>query len=234
MTAFNPRVRALIVGAGVFALVAVAAGGAFAASNPATLYACFNTAGQVAMGDVAQCKLAGGGRLVSWPTVGVPGPTGATGATGLTGATGPKGATGATGADGPAGATGPIGPTGAQGVAGAGTVTGLYSITRPAEFVTVESNAEFTVQLGCRVFGSDVWAEWNITNQSGAPLTHTVVSSNEIPTFFQDNGVNGGFPVKEHHGPVHVWVAGSSETFYAVFVVYGVADSDTCQVFATH
>ncbi|MCU0506504.1 MAG: hypothetical protein MUE82_12185 [Chloroflexi bacterium] len=95
MPAFRHRIRALAVGVGAFALVAVAAGGTFAASNPATLYACYDAYGNVRMGDTAQCKLPGGGRLVNWSTAGIPGPTGPTGATGPTGPTGPAGATGA-------------------------------------------------------------------------------------------------------------------------------------------
>jgi hypothetical protein len=95
MPAFRPRIRALAVGVGAFALVAVGVGGTVAASNPATLYACYDAYGNVRMGDTAQCKLPGGGRLVNWSTVGVPGPTGATGATGPTGPTGPTGAPGA-------------------------------------------------------------------------------------------------------------------------------------------
>ncbi len=79
------RFRALAVGVAAFALIAVAAGGAFAASNPATLYACYDAYGNVRMSDVAQCRLPGGGRLVYWGTVAVPGPTGPTGATGATG-----------------------------------------------------------------------------------------------------------------------------------------------------
>jgi hypothetical protein len=97
MPASRHRIRALAVGVGAFALVAVAAGGTFAASNPATLYACYDVSGNVRMSDVPQCKLATGGRLVNWSTVGVPGPVGATGATG------PTGATGATGPQGPSG-----------------------------------------------------------------------------------------------------------------------------------
>ena len=94
MPAFRPRVRALAVGIGAFALVAVAAGGTFAASNPATLYACYDAYGNVRMGDTAQCKLPGGGRLVSWGSVG---PTGATGPAGPTGPTGPQGPAGVSG-----------------------------------------------------------------------------------------------------------------------------------------
>ena len=103
MPSFRPRIRALAVGAGAFALVAVAAGGTFAASNPATLYACYDAYGNVRMGDTAQCKLPGGGRLVSWGSVG---PTGATGPAGPTGAIGPTGPTGPTGPQGPAGVSG--------------------------------------------------------------------------------------------------------------------------------
>ena len=94
MPALHPRFRVLAVGVSAFALVAVAAGGTFAASNPSTLYACYDPYGNVRMGDTAQCKLPGGGRLVSWGTVGPMGPTGATGAAGPTGPTGPTGATG--------------------------------------------------------------------------------------------------------------------------------------------
>lgn len=96
MPKFSARVRAATVAASAFALVAVAAGGTLAAStNPPTLYACYNTAGQVALSDINQCKLSGGGRLVYWSTQGVPGPTGAVGPTGPTGSTGQTGAPGA-------------------------------------------------------------------------------------------------------------------------------------------
>jgi hypothetical protein len=110
------RLRPLVVGAAAIALVAVAAGGTFAASNPATLYACYDAAGNVRMTDVGTCKLPGGGRLVSWPAAGATGPMGAPGPMGVvgpTGATGSVGPTGATGADGPTGDNGAVGPTGA-------------------------------------------------------------------------------------------------------------------------
>ena len=110
MPAFRPRVRALAVGISAFTLVAVAAGGTFAASNPATLYACYDVYGNVRMGDTAQCKLPGGGRLVSWGSVGPTGPTGAQGPTGATGPAGPTGAQGPTGPTGPPGPTGPAAP----------------------------------------------------------------------------------------------------------------------------
>jgi hypothetical protein len=97
MPTIRPRVRALVAGVSVFALAAVAAGGTFAASNPATLYACYDAYGNVRMGDTAQCKLPGGGRLVNWSTAGIPGPTGPTGPIGPTGPTGPTGASGPVG-----------------------------------------------------------------------------------------------------------------------------------------
>lgn len=100
MLSFPTRLRAAAVAASAFALVAVAAGGTLAASTPTTLYACFNTSGAVTMSTTAQCKLAGGGQLVGFNTVGPTGPTGPTGATGSTGATGPTGATGSTGPSG--------------------------------------------------------------------------------------------------------------------------------------
>jgi hypothetical protein len=118
MSAFRPRLRAAIVGASVFALAAVAAGGTFAASNPATLYACYDVYGNVRMSDIAQCKLPGGGRLVSFNTVGPTGPAGPTGATGATGPTGPAG-----------GPTGPTGPTGPAGPSVVGSATHVWSNT---------------------------------------------------------------------------------------------------------
>jgi hypothetical protein len=94
MPAFHPRIRALGIGAAAIALLAVGVGGTFAASNPATLYACYDVYGNVRMSDTAQCKLPGGGRLAYWSTAGVPGPTGPTGPTGATGSTGATGAPG--------------------------------------------------------------------------------------------------------------------------------------------
>ncbi len=133
MPAMRPRIRALMVGAGAFVLVVVVVGGAIAASNPPTLYACYNTSGQVAMSDIAQCKLTGGGRLVSWSTAGVPGPTGPAGATGPTGPAGPTGAAGdgvrtiaglVQGADGA--------PMEGGGYTAERILTGIYRITFPA------------------------------------------------------------------------------------------------------
>ena len=100
MPAFHPRTRALAVGVSAIALVAIGVGGTVAASNPPTLYACYDVNGNVRMSDSAICKLPGGGRLASWGTTGVPGPTGPVGATGPIGATGVAGPTGATGPSG--------------------------------------------------------------------------------------------------------------------------------------
>jgi hypothetical protein len=107
MPAFHPRVRALVVGASALALVAVGVGGTVAASNPPTVYACFNTSGAVSMSASNTCLLPGGGRLATINASGVAGPAGATGVAGPTGATGVAGPTGTTG---PTGATGPQGP----------------------------------------------------------------------------------------------------------------------------
>jgi hypothetical protein len=110
----RPRARVVVVGAAAIALVAVGAGGTLAASNPATLYACYNVYGVVRMTDANTCKLPGGGRLVSWGTgpAGPTGPQGASGPTGPAGDTGPAGPTGAAGPTGPTGATGLVGPAG--------------------------------------------------------------------------------------------------------------------------
>jgi hypothetical protein len=94
MPASRSRPRALIVGASALALLAIAAGGTFAASNPPTLYACFDTSGNVRMSASALCQLPGGGRLVSFNTIGPVGPTGPIGPAGPTGMTGPVGPAG--------------------------------------------------------------------------------------------------------------------------------------------
>jgi hypothetical protein len=125
------QLRALAVGVSAFALVAVAAGGALAASTPTTLYACFNTYGQVAMGTTAQCKLTGGGQLVGFNTVGP---------------TGPIGPTGAAGSAGSAGATGPTGPTGAAGSASFEYTTDGGVDPAPAQAGTVYT---YTHTLDC-------------------------------------------------------------------------------------
>ena len=109
MPAFHPRVRAAVIGISAFALVAIAAGGTFAASNPSTLYACFDVNGNVRLSDKAMCQLPGGGRLASWGTAAVPGPTGAVG---------------------PTGATGPIGATGPKGDAGTGVGVASYHVSQ--------------------------------------------------------------------------------------------------------
>ena len=97
MPAFHPRIRALVVGASAIALVAIGVGGTVAASNPPTVYACFDVNGNVRMSSSNLCQLPGGGRLVTINAAGVAGPTGATGPQGPTGATGPSGPTGPTG-----------------------------------------------------------------------------------------------------------------------------------------
>ena len=93
MVAVQRHARALATAVAGTALVVVAAGGTLAASNPPTLYACYDAYGNVRMGDTPQCRLPGG-RLVSWSTTAVPGPPGPKGATGPTGPTGPVGISG--------------------------------------------------------------------------------------------------------------------------------------------
>ncbi len=103
MASFDTRLRGAAAGLSVVTLLTLAAGSTVAASNPTTLYACFDPYGNVRMGDTAQCKLPGGGRLVWWTTTQVPGPTGPAGAPGAPGAPGTAGPTGPTGAAGPGG-----------------------------------------------------------------------------------------------------------------------------------
>jgi hypothetical protein len=96
MPAFPYRLRAAAVAVSAIALLAVAAGGTFAASNPPTLYACFDVNGNVRLSDKNMCQLPAGGRLVSFNTVGIQGPTGPIGTTGPAGATGPNAITAGT------------------------------------------------------------------------------------------------------------------------------------------
>ena len=90
MVTAHLHLRAAATAVAGFVVVVVAAGGTFAASNPATLYACYDVYGNVRMGDTPQCRLPGG-RLVYWNTAPVPGPTGPKGATGPTGPVGISG-----------------------------------------------------------------------------------------------------------------------------------------------
>ena len=128
MPASRSRLRALAVGASAIALVAIGVGGTVAASNPTTLYACYDVYGNVRMSDTAQCKLPGGGRLASWGTAAVSGPTGPTG---------------------PMGATGPTGAIGAQGPAGAGSGTTYYHVAFGTT-TTVPTLPWLTVGIHCR------------------------------------------------------------------------------------
>ncbi len=156
MPASFGRPRALAVGVSAFALVVVAAGGTLAAStNPPTLYACYNTSGQVAMSDLNTCRLPGGGRLVSWGTQPVPGPTGATG---LTGATGPTGATGA---------------TGAKGEPGSGTGWAHHSTVVNGDTWTLFSTADYTVTVTCLNTGINTGV---LRVTTSAPNAHAVVN----------------------------------------------------------
>jgi len=147
MSGFQPRLRALIVGVSALALVAIGVGGTVAASNPPTLYACFNTSGAVAMSTSAQCKLAGGGQLATINAAGVAGSQGVAGPTGATGVAGPAGATGVAGLTGPTGATG----------AGVTTNRVVYQSGQGGAFYN--DNAGTFLVLGCSGVGAPVGSQ---------------------------------------------------------------------------
>ncbi len=154
MPALRPRFRALAVGIAAFSLVSVAAGGTLAAStNPPTLYACFNTSGQVSMATVPQCKLPGGGQLAYWGTQGVPGPTGA------------------------AGATGPTGATGATGAPGAGSATNIVNTPDDSQFHPLWSGPGLTIQLKCDGGNSEINAA---VPQGTVDASYTYVGINGV------------------------------------------------------
>ncbi len=184
MPALRPRIRVLAVGAAAVALLAVGAGGTVAASNPATLYACYDVYGNVRMGDTAQCKLPGGGRLVNWGSVG------------------PMGPTGPAGPQGPVGATGPVGPTGPQGPSAAASAVRLEvpfgfapgtivvvgptltaSVWCPVGTTAVGGWGDVTAGpaddgkyplRGTRVFADRVQATWMVTAPNLSTVTFTV------------------------------------------------------------
>jgi hypothetical protein len=149
MSALRPRLRAGIVGVATLALIAVAAGATFAASNPPTLYACFDVYGNVRMTDVNTCKLPGGGRLVSWSTVSVPGPQGPQGPQGMPG---------------PVGARGPTGPAGADGSG----ISGDSGTVAVGEEASLASDVDFAVVLRCT---ADNAGRLVITNAGASDLT---------------------------------------------------------------
>jgi hypothetical protein len=176
MSPFHPRIRALAVGASAIALVAIGVGGTVAASNPATLYACYDVNGNVRMSDSAICKLPGGGRLASWGTTGVPGPTGLTGA------------------------TGPTGATGAQGPAGAGSGTTLYHVAFGTT-TTVLTLPWLTVGIHCQ---SSVSRDVTLTVPAGvtASLAANLIQydNSTTPNRFYTGSI--GLPVGNSFNPV--------------------------------
>jgi hypothetical protein len=147
MAPSRPRIRAVVVMLAAFTLIAVGSGGALAASNPTTLYACYDVYGNVRMSDAAQCKLPGGGRLVSWGTVGPMGPTGPAGPAG------PAGATGATGPTGPAGATGPTGP-----------MPDFYTMASPSNPIIIGPNATVVTSIACSPGDAVVAGAWDVAS----------------------------------------------------------------------
>ena len=168
-----PRLRALVVAALAFGLVAVAAGGALAASNPATLYACFDKHGNVRVSDTKACLLPGGGHLVSWRTAQIPGPKGPTGPVGPTG---PAGATGL---------TGPAGATGATGPAATSTQTLRWDrLTAPPGSFAVGTQTGKTKECPAGSVATGGWATVEAANS--ADFAHLVLLSSgpEIGTSF--------------------------------------------------
>ncbi len=221
MLAFRHRIRALVVGAAAIALVTIGAGGTLAASTTPSVYACYNSYGQVAMASAPQCKLAGGGQLVQINTQGIPGPigpTGAMGATGPTGPTGPAGATGvagATGETGVAGASGPTGPTGPAGAAGLGprawgTVAydGTFWIPPVGlTAVTITAPGEYCVN----VQGLTSFADFRTFTATSGSATRLV---SIVPGYLQNCGPGPGLVVKVTD------LAGAPATASFVIVVY--------------
>ena len=213
MHASRVGLRTLAVGAAVFALVAVAvaAGGTLAAStNPPTLYACYNAYGQVAMGDLNTCKLTGGGRLVSWSTAGVPGPTGP---------------------------TGPIGPTGAQGAPGVSGTSVLLSFPAATFNLPVFTGSQFTVGIGCTPSaGGRPEPHYAISNLSTGSVTYAIAtggSSSSGSTVPAGGGTGGGWNPTLFPGATDLWVFGAGEAFHVVFSTGAYTDT-TCQIAATY
>ncbi len=215
MHASRIGLRTLAVGTAAFALVAVAAGGTLAAStNPPTLYACYNTSGQVAMSDLNTCKLTGGGRLVSWSTVPQPGPTG------------PQGATGATG------------PKGAQGASGSGATTHLVKFAAPTTRVTVFDGAEFSVDLYCDKSQPTPLMGRYIVTKSGKTATFTEQRTNAVSVTSENLGSNSSsgsaWTLTVVQPGDELWVAGDTETFHMSMTVAQYAGDGSCQLFATY
>ncbi len=188
MPASLGRLRVAAVGISAFALVAVASGGTLAASNPPVLYACFNAYGQVAMGTTNQCKLAGGGQLVSFNTVGP---------------TGPQGPVGPTGPSGPQGIQGPTGPQGATGPSGS-SVT--YATAVPTANVPQSQHtkiAELSLPAGSYLLTATLTAEDDASGGNGEVSMDCALSLNfpvNINSPLQLGGVDIGSE-SQPHGP---------------------------------
>lgn len=208
-TKLPSRLRAVVVGAAAVTLVVIGSGGAFAASNPATLYACFDANGNVRMTDINTCKLPGGGRLVSWGTSGATGPTGPTGPNGPTGPAGLLGAngpTGATGLTGPAGVgpTGPAGPAMAlfeyNGAMGAGaTMEWITNAPVGAIFglTCAQDGNSMQVRLGSPTGTSRIWQLSDSMVAASVPGIATLpVSGKQFRPVMALGNASDGTPVK--------------------------------------
>ena len=214
MPASHARLRALAVGIAAFALVSIAAGGTLAAStNPPTLYACFNSYGQVAMSTVPQCKLAGGGQLAYWSTVPAPGPTG------------PIGPTGATGA------------TGAQGPAGTGATTHLLVFSGTTS-IPVYSGAAFSVALTCdkaqALMGRSIQVTQPSANVVFTEQRENAVSITTDTYYGQIGSNNSAWTLTTVEPGDELWIAGGAEAFHVRFTATEYAPDGSCQLFATY
>ena len=206
MPALRPRLRAVMVGSSVFALVAIAAGGVVAASNPATLYACFDNYGNVRLSDRNMCQLPGGGRLATINTAGVPGPTGPAG---LQGPAGPAGATG------PTGAIGTQGPTGPQGIPGS---THAYSTSSAYDNIAVGSGVPPTVVTSLSLPGGHyvLWATGTVVHSLRGGADNWVVC----------DLVAGGTTIATQN----ITVYGGAEAAYALVGVTTISGSGTADL----
>jgi hypothetical protein len=211
MSAFHPRIRALVVGVSAVALVAIGVGGTVAASNPAMLYACYDVNGNVRMSDSAICKLPGGGRLASWGTTGVPGPTGPIGPTGL---------------------------TGAQGAAGTGATTRLVTFSPTVTEVTIFSGAVFDVALRCSSVLPSPYMGRHITVKTATDVFFT---SQRQGSDVLDLGIlHGPFSSSSNwtltvlDATDELWLAGGGESFHMIVTPTEYAPDGSCQLFATY
>ena len=212
MPRFHPRLRAVVVGASAIALVAIGVGGTVAASNPATLYACYDVNGNVRITDANTCKLPGGGRLASWGTTGTPGPVGATGVAGVTGT------------------------TGAQGDPGVGAHTRRIVVTAETfpfpHAVRIASGTGFTVDATCiLVAGFPSSSGYQITVPAGATeplITSFVLINGTLVNSAQSSVAVGTTSSGSFSGQLTLMVANSTGGARLVLEPFGYTPQGDC------